>query len=370
MKKSRDLTSSDDHPESTQPGLGLNVFMVDWNALPTIQPHGIGIDGISDKAEDISISVVGCIDHHEDEGFISKHSIPQLETETFAEPQCIQTGVGSCTSIIVRELRNRGWWEGCNSSTIDGTAKEISHGETRDSNTQDTVYESQAAQLALAAILADTANMTAESKVSDVDREAVAFLENKINQCTSISWDRDAFYTCIMNAKSSSVDFLTVDETLGRDYKEWVDPVRPGHNVKIGICSVVKPLSWLFEKCGSENPEKSCNEAAFFKSLEAFSLARDLDVVAIMTAFSALPEDEFQRELVVTILNDEYSSKLEDFKNVAITDLGIEEGLLNQEDIKDLGKIAGNSRIWRQCDVTKSRKQVAPLMRKIFTGGN
>ncbi|KAK2865309.1 hypothetical protein FQN49_003702 [Arthroderma sp. PD_2] len=353
--------------ENSQLGLNLSIFMVDWNVLPTIPPYRIGIDGISNRVEDVNVSVVGCIDHHEDEGFISKHSMSKSGTES--EPQCIQTGVGSCTSIIVRELRNRGWWNDCNSSTIDGTLDDTAViGERSNLDTQDAVYESQAAQLALAAILADTANMTNESKVSDVDRETVTFLENKISQCTSINWDRDAFYSHIMDAKTSSVDFLTVDETLGRDYKEWVDPVRPGHNIKIGICSVVKPISWLFEKCGSEISQRGCNEA-FSETLDSFSKSRGLDIVAIMTAFSSPLENEFQRELVVDIQNDEYSSKLDDFKNAATDDLGLKDWLLNGEEIQDLGAIRGKTRIWRQCDVTKSRKQVAPLVRKIFTGG-
>ncbi|KAM5441555.1 Exopolyphosphatase [Microsporum ferrugineum] len=341
----------------------LNVFMVDWNALPKVTPHEFGVHGLTDRIEDVSVSVVGCIDHHEDEGFVSKYLTPRSGTEA----SCIQTGVGSCTSLIIRELRNRGWWNDHSSPMVHGTSSDVATPGGMDECEDPLEFESQAAQLALAAILADTANMTMESKVSDVDREAVKFLENKIKQCSSIAWDRDMFYHRIMDAKSSSVDYLTAQETLGRDYKEWVKSVRPGHNVKIGICSVVKPVSWLLEKCKSEYPQEDCDEEAFFNVLSSFSQARNLDVAVIMAAFSSPPENEFQRELVFTILNDEHFSKLKEFEDAAVDYLKLEKRPFSETN-KDLPEIGLKTRVWRQLDVTKSRKQVAPLVRKVFTG--
>ncbi|EFR01217.1 hypothetical protein MGYG_04220 [Nannizzia gypsea CBS 118893] len=334
--------------------MALNIVMVDWNALPKTPPHGFGIPGLSDTVQGIDLSVVGCIDHHDDEGFISKHLVPGPGTQV----SHIQTGVGSCTSLIIRELRNLGWWN----DTIDD--HQVTSGET---GPGDAEFESQAAQLALAAILADTANMTNESKVSDVDREAVKFLEKKITQCTSIAWDRNSFYELIMDAKSSSVDYLTAHETLGRDYKEWTESVGSGNNVKIGICSVVKPMSWILEKCGSEYSQEEYDEEAFFDVLGSFSSTRDLDIVAVMTAFSSSPKDEFQRELVLTVLNDEYLSKLGEFEEAGFDYLRLEKRPFNEKD-KDLGNIGRNTRVWRQLDVTKSRKQVAPLVRRVFAG--
>ncbi|EGD88300.1 hypothetical protein H112_04785 [Trichophyton rubrum D6] len=336
--------------------MSLNIIMVDWNALPQIPAHEYGIPGLSDKVNGIVTSVVGCIDHHDDEGFISKHLVRGPGTRV----SHIQTGVGSCTSLVVCELRKLGWWRDV---VVDDDR--ISEGQSLSDS--DAEFESQAAQLALAAILADTANMTNESKVSDMDREAVRFLENKINQCKSISWDRDSFYDLIMDAKSSSMNYLTAHETLGRDYKEWTDTIEPGHNIKIGICSVVKPVSWILKKCGSEYSEEEYDEEAFFDVLRSFSSTRDLDAVAIMTAFSSSSENEFQRELIVTVLNDKYISNLGEFEDAGADYLSLEKRPFNERD-KDLGQIGRNTRVWRQLDVTKSRKQVAPLLRRVFTG--
>ncbi|KMP03675.1 hypothetical protein CIRG_03367 [Coccidioides immitis RMSCC 2394] len=53
----------------------MDVFMVDWNALPVMASGIRGIEGISaahnDDDDDIRISVNGCIDHHDDEKFVS-----------------------------------------------------------------------------------------------------------------------------------------------------------------------------------------------------------------------------------------------------------------------------------------------------------
>ncbi|DAA77394.1 TPA_exp: putative Exopolyphosphatase [Trichophyton benhamiae CBS 112371] len=343
-------------PSDDKKAIFINIIMVDWNALPKISPHTYGIPGVSDKVDGIVTSVVGCIDHHDDEGFISKHLVPGPGTRV----SHIQTGVGSCTSLVVCELRKLGWWR-----DVADDNKTISEGHTLGDS--DAEFESQAAQLALAAILADTANMTNESKVSDVDREAVRFLENKINQCKSINWDRGRFYDLIMDAKSSSVDYLTAHETLGRDYKEWTDTIEPGRNIKIGICSVIKPVSWILKKCGSEYSEEEYDEEAFFDVLRSFSSTRGLDVVAVMTAFSSSSENEFRRELVVTVLNDEYISNLGEFEDAGADYLRLEKRPFHEKN-KDLGQIGRNTRVWRQLDVTKSRKQVAPLLRRVFAG--
>ncbi|KAK2748486.1 Exopolyphosphatase [Myotisia sp. PD_48] len=372
-------------PTTTQE---LDVFMVDWNALPVTRFNGRGIGGISDEFEDIQVSVHGCIDHHEDEGFIPDHPTDRVQhrsDKTILETRCIQTGVGSCTSLVVRELRQQGLWIDGSASVAPDEVQPIPNTGQRIEHTanEDTECESQVAKLALAAILADTANMTAESKVSTVDREAVAFLEMKISH-SRISWDRQGFYNEIMEAKSSSVDYLTMDEILGRDYKEWVDSqssvtttssksANGGRNIKIGICNIVKPFSWVFKKALSDHeaPLAAGNGIELFlQSLDAFSNSQELDIVAVMTVYTIGPENDFHRELLLRVIDNQHLPKIEEFTKTATEKLRLMEWRFdgesgNEPDSSVWGK---NTRLWRQDDISKSRKQVAPLLRKIFTG--
>ncbi|KAK2814154.1 hypothetical protein FQN50_000558 [Emmonsiellopsis sp. PD_5] len=386
----------------------LDIMLVDWNALPNLQtPSPLsslaatessaniqptpGIQGISDTIPNLHLSIIGCIDHHADESFI-----PPKETTQLLGPRCIQTGVGSCTSLVVRELRERGLW-----ADVGVTDRSSSSASSRDDG------ESQAAKLALAAILIDTANMTAKSKVSPVDIAAVEFLEAKIRDAAisidqaqninSSAWDRESFYTTISHAKEDSVNNLTVSEVLGRDYKEWTATAPEGKLIKIGICSVVKPLSWLLEKCTSEKSSSSQKPSSssstdtstnpnnkeeekdpLFTHLTTFSTTQNLNVVAVMTAFrtTTSAENRFCRELLLYVLSPECRDGAERFEKVAVGELGLEEGGWGDGDGEEGDLRAGCGggdggsyrRVWRQMDVSKSRKEVAPLLRGAMGG--
>jgi exopolyphosphatase len=366
----------------------LDVVMVDWNALPSEGP-GKGKDsGVvrTEAYEGLSLTILGCIDHHDDEGFIPRRP---TENPQHYEPRHIQTGVGSCTSLVVRELRSRGLWP-------DGDASETAHGQKSPSRSdkedgsaaaESASHEAQAAKLALAAILIDTANMTAGSKVSDVDRAAVSFLEAKIRSGVALKtsstaavdnklngWDRETFYNEIQEAKSSSVENLTMDEVLGRDYKEWTESSQAGGRVKLGFCNVVKPLSWILKKA-NDSPSQSERRAfePLFKHISAFSGSKDLDVVVLMTVFSGggAASNDFHRELLVWDIRNDHRSELERFEAAGTKELGLESWSPEQEDGSSstaLPDVAGYCRVWKQTDVTKSRKQVAPLVRKALAG--
>ena len=84
----------------------LDVVMVDWNALPLMSCTRENGNIPSGIYEGLRMSILGCIDHHEDESFL-----PVPFESPCSEPRCIQTGVGSCVSLIVRELRLRGLWK-------------------------------------------------------------------------------------------------------------------------------------------------------------------------------------------------------------------------------------------------------------------
>jgi exopolyphosphatase len=360
--------------------------MVDWNALPSEAPGRSEDSGIvrTETYEGLPLSILGCIDHHDDEGFVPRR--PDENPQHY-EPRHIQTGVGSCTSLVVRELRSRGLWP-------DGHAFETSHDEETPSQreqqdgsaAESASHEAQAAKLALAAILIDTANMTAESKVSDVDRAAVSFLEAKIQSGVALKtssaaidnkldgWNREAFYNEIQQAKTNSVENLTMDEVLGRDYKEWTESSQAGGHVKLGICNVVKPLSWILKKA-SDSPSQSGKRSfePLFKHVSTFSSTKGLDVVVLMTVFSGqAANNDFHRELVVWDIRNEHRAELERFEAVGTKELGLENWSPAEQEASSsdtaLPDVEGYCRVWKQTDVTKSRKQVAPLVRKALAG--
>lgn len=391
-----------DAASDTAPARGgtIDVLMVDWNALPLTPDNGNNEHGVrSGSYENIPMSILGSIDHHQDESFIPPRPDDRLH---LYEPRCIQTGVGSCTSLVVRELRSRGIWiDAPQQAEVESSERADMNHAKKSTNVDSRLIEdreAQAAKLALAAILADTANMTAESKVSDADRAAVSFLERKVVGAATSNdahdeWDRQSFYEEIMHAKENSVENLTMDEILGRDYKEWTEASQTNNSVKIGFCNVVKPLSWILRKASQEPGSSSPTHTSphqpdglepyglIFTHLSAFSRARGLDVVVLMTIFTGPPPDkEFNRELLIWDLNGTYKSDLQHFETVAAKELGLVPWIPGEH--CDAGTRAtisapdtlspsvcgsGYRGVWKQTDVSKSRKQVAPLVRNALS---
>lgn len=328
----------------------LDAVLVDWNKPPLTEGQdGRGsVDGLSDLA---SFSVIGCIDHHADEGFL-----PTVETLPDDNPRVIELGPGSCTSLIIREIRRRGLWP---------SQKDSSSAEEGDINVE-------LAKLALAAILIDTGNLTAEGKVTDIDRDAVSFLSLKISEARSSgfsaaeTWNQKQFFAEIQYAKVHSLDWLTVDETLGRDYKEWTESTASGEKVTIGIASVVRPLSWVISKANEEEGSLNAREELkpMIDKLKQFAQQKNLDVVSVMTAFTADEEERFERELLVWALHDGCTKHLDAFAETAKEELQLEQW--DQFPI-EASRENGHLYIWRQRNVRSSRKQVAPLLRKVYT---
>ncbi|EAW14765.1 putative exopolyphosphatase [Aspergillus clavatus NRRL 1] len=328
--------------------LSADATLVDWNALPIRSPHRQRGKGSLDGLATVDFQVLGCIDHHVDENFL-----PPADSLPRGQPMLVRPA-GSCTSLVVSTLREVDRWQ-------DASAAQL-------------------AKLAMAAILIDTANLTAKDKVTDSDTDAVHFLTSQIDNSTTDPgpnppWDRNHFYNQILEAKQSSLDLLTVDEILGRDYKQWTETAhRDGESVPvhIGFCSMVRSIPWIVRKAGGPR--------AFLESLRAFAEHRELGVVVVMTAFDAststsAPEQQgrFCRELVACALDDGVATQaLEAFAAQAGAQLGLQEWTTVEAGYKDEleetlavmnNDAPGWRRIWLQTDVTKSRKQVAPLVR-------
>lgn len=321
----------------TSKHLIADATMVDWNAMP----HRVGgqkghgsVAGLSA----VSFRTVGCIDHHVDE-----HFVPSQDSLPANQPLIIQPGPGSCSSLITNELVRRGLW-----------AADASSAES-----------AQLAKLALAAILIDTSNLTAEGKVTDVDIEAVKFLREQVAK-EDPKWDAETFYEDIHSAKTNSLDLLTLDEVLDRDYKDWSETSSSGESVKLGFCSSVKPIRWIVEK--ADEPQQ------FLDVVRAFAAGKKLDVVVVMTSFTSA-EDEFSRELFVCAMCDCDAAvkATEAFVEQAGPHLGLERWSpvdckcpdSTEHEIRST--LDGDSGLWRrlwlQTNTTASRKQVAPLLR-------
>ena len=119
----------------------MRVVLVDHNALT------------GELAERFAESVVGCVDHHEDEG-----RVPQDAEEKYGEPRIVKK-VGSCTSLVVQYIQ-AAWEE---------TAR-------RDEGTGPSGWEVACRKLGLGSILIDTWNLRNEDKTTDDDRRAVEYL--------------------------------------------------------------------------------------------------------------------------------------------------------------------------------------------------
>lgn len=334
-----------------------DAVMVDWNAMPVRvqnqKGHG-SLDGLSS----VIFRVLGCIDHHVDEGFL-----PSAES---LQPLVVKPA-GSCTSHVVNTLRHeQPFWQG---------DKKVEIG------------EAQVAQLALAAILIDTANLTAKDKVTDSDTDAFAFLAPKVNRpnttteqahTTSTSDVITPYYEQVLQAKQNSLDLLTVDEILVRDYKSWEE--KPGNNntpVKLGFCSTVKSLPWIIRKAGSPQ--------SLLGSLQALSSQDTLDIVVVMSAFSSSSskKGQFCRELLIVSAADNDNDKapistnaLNTFISQSSSKLGLVDWSPLQDedhDNKDIKATLNQDspqwrRLWVQTNLGMSRKQVAPLLRGAVAG--
>lgn len=311
--------------------------------------------------------VHGVIDHHDDED-----SVPQ---DLDPEPRVIEK-CGSCTSLVIRTLRSS--WDAISRSTplSPSSPSPSSQIQAKFSSDDDSgaakAWDAQLAKTALASILIDTANLTAEGKVEAADIEAVQYLEFKIlsftKETTGAVWDRTQFYDKLHTAKQN-IDFLTVNDILRKDYKEW--PSKADSPTILGISSVVKPLSFLTAKAAQETPDV---EKAFGQAIQTFMRDRHLSLYAIMTNFS-IPHTGRKRELFLQASPSPSSdtsstaaaSAASRFSSQYRTELGLEPLHVPGIDTTSIDDDRANEssrQVWTQKELNKSRKQVAPLLRE------
>ncbi|KAJ8107274.1 hypothetical protein OPT61_g8978 [Boeremia exigua] len=290
--------------------------------------------------------VQGVIDHHDDEG--------KVPNDTGDEPRVIEKS-GSCTSLIANYIRPT--WDMLSGSALSSGAAHAQGDSLADDAAIVKRWDASVAQLGLASILIDTANLQDKTKTTDHDRKAAAFLEAKILLCPQLatSFNRTAFYEEIDSAKKD-IDSLKLQDILQKDYKEWDQPDAQ----KLGISSVVKPLAFLQHKAHDEAASTSLD--AFLAQLHSFAQTRSLDLYSIMTTSTAA-DGSFQRELLLWAFSERAVAWARRFATESRGELGLEDW------DGDAGVARGEGdgqwrRVWWQRHVQHSRKRVAPLLRQ------
>ena len=286
--------------------------------------------------------VYGVIDHHNEENVVPHDTAP--------EPRIIEK-CGSCTSLVVRYCKPT--WDLISTNSLSSGA---AHGQGESAIDDSVVaqgWDAQVAKMALASILIDTANLTAPGKVEQVDREAVEYLEAKIQMSArdARSWNRKAYYDEI-DAAERNIGDLSLDEILQKDYKQWTE-----NGLRLGISSVVKPLGFLLNKAESG--------PALKEGIERFMEERELSIFAIMTT-STTSEGDFQRELFLQA-HKTAAVPISKFLDQAVSELSLQDleiDGLNAQKTLEFESLEPWIWIWRQKAVSKSRKQVAPLLRE------
>ncbi|RDW80484.1 hypothetical protein BP5796_05182 [Coleophoma crateriformis] len=262
--------------------------------------------------------VVGCIDHHDEE-----NKVPR---DTGLEPRVVKKS-GSCSSLVVQY--GRAAWDAL----------------VKDSKTNNEVasWNADIAHVALAPILIDTTYLKSKDKTTKDDIEAVNYLESIITAIPGNRYDGEAYFQELSKAKES-VDDLSLNDILRKDYKQWTE-----NNLNLGISSIVKDVHFLVNKAGGMDN--------FLQVLKAFAEERKLSICSIMTTSN--PNGQFQRELLVWGMDEKGITSAKQFFEKDASKLGLETWSEGKLDSHDDG--------WRQCWIQKelacSRKQVAPLLR-------
>lgn len=279
--------------------------------------------------------IVGTVDHHTDEGIV-----PQDVTD---EPRIIETA-GSCSSLIVNHFQQQ-WDAWFLYVSFSGAANGQGDNLIEDGAFA-TLWDAQVAQLALAAILADTTDLEDEHKTTQHDRDAVTYLEAKIKMSPRVGkeYKHDEFFKLVSDAKHN-LDGLSIRDILRKDYKQWTE-----HGLVLGTSAVVQPIGYMERKVQGEGNGDLVTQTM------AFATEMDLNVMAILTTFE-VDGGQFHRELLVMSRDDRGKQMVERFIEQSSQTLKLDEVDRRDED-------GCYSISWKQGNLAASRKQVAPLLRK------
>ncbi|KAK0667781.1 putative Exopolyphosphatase [Cercophora samala] len=305
------ITLSDLPSPSDLPPSATKWYLVDHNVLT---------GDLAKRGYDKSI--VGCVDHHDDEGVIP----PDTQPRVFAK-------CGSCMSLVLSQCQPI--WDELESH------QEI---------------DEELARVAMAPILIDTVKLGSKDKTTEWDVNAANYAEEKLVATLGAAaggsdrerYDRGKYFDHLSELKDSILH-LSYRDILRKDYKKWADG-----SLSLGISTVVQG----FETCLTEVGGKQ----AFLTALRDWAREQQLDIAAVMTV--SKPGGVFTRELLVWALGGQDSVKVaRRFVEKNGEALGLEKWKNGELD----GEEGGEWRAcWRQMDVGSSRKQVAPMLREVM----
>jgi exopolyphosphatase len=210
-------------------------------------------------------------------------------------------------------------------------------------------WNAELARLAIAPVLADTANLMYDSKTTNWDRKAVRYLEGWIMVAEGgEEYSNDAYFKEIADAKED-IGGLSLRDIWRKDYKQWEERIG-----NLGVSAVVKDMAFLIEKAGSKEN--------MLETVKKWGHEQGLSLVAIMT--TSHPGGDFKRELLLWGLDSKGVEAAKKFAAEGEKELRLEkwgDGELDME-VKNEWR-----RCWWQNKVESSRKQVAPLLRTSLT---
>ncbi|KAK0637071.1 hypothetical protein B0T17DRAFT_504450 [Bombardia bombarda] len=311
--KPDDLLTLSDLPKGD--GLALRPENTRW----LLVDHNALTGPLADQL--FSSAVVGCVDHHDDEGKVPPRS------GNGEPPRTIEKS-GSCMSLVVDHCKDSDIW----------TAPD-----TRD-----------LAHVALGPILIDTVNLTSKDKTTDWDVRAAQFVEDKLlsGHHEDNDYDRTAYFDHITRLKEDISD-MSYRDILRKDYKRWggESDSDSDERLALGISSVVQGFDFLLDRIGPKEE--------MLKALRSWAREQALDIAAVMT--TSRPGDVFTRELLVWALNEDAAKLARQFASKNESSLGLErwgEGKLDDdgEGERGSGECAGRSgrlstagNRWRLC---------------------
>ena len=356
ISKSKTTPADNASPSSVLDPHRTQIFLVDHNAM----------DGPLQAAfED---SIIGCIDHHEDEGKIPRKqpsSAGDAEIDHEEYPRII-TKCGSCTSLVIKHGRTS--WDRLSESALvaAGANSQNDASVGAEGSAMRSAWDTQVAKLALGSILIDTNNLTDTSKTTEDDMDAVKYLEAKIRTAPMAKqgekgvFERESFFKEIKAAKND-IAGLSIANCMRKDYKEWKLVQSNGNGAKMGMSTVVKPLSWLGDKAKAEASQRSSGQP-LMEAVSQYATQRELAVYAILTTKSS-KDGRPRREILMFVRDPSLHGLPISFERNAGHELGLED---HDEHDAHSANPEYMLKAWSQLDVSKTRKQVAPLLRRII----
>ncbi|KAI2637109.1 DHH phosphoesterase [Hypomontagnella submonticulosa] len=274
--------------------------------------------------------VVGCIDHHDDEGKLPSDADPRVVEKC-----------GSCMSLVVEHCQEA--WD-----TL------AQHEENKGVN-------AQLGYLALGPVLIDTTNLQNKAKTTPRDEHAVSVAEARVRAAPGKSagggsaYDRATFFEKVAALKED-ISFMSPRDILRKDYKEW--QVGAAENIKLGTSSAPRDFAFLAHKAGGEE--------ALAKSLAEWGEEKGIDVLVVLT--SCKDDGKFRRELLVWArTGPEIVRAVKEWvEGEGREKLGLDtwgDGKLDVEDGEKSWR-----RCWTQARIENSRKQIAPMLRDALKG--